>query len=102
MKTFTTLLAGVVIAMTAHTAFAHDLDAAQGQALRDNGTIQSVEKLNAAALESHPGAKITDTELENEYGKYIYKVELQDEKGIEWDLELDAVTGQVYEDHQDN
>lgn len=102
MKTCTTLMAGVVLAMTAHTTFARDLDAAQAQALRDNGTIQSVEKLNAAALASHPGGRITDTELENEYGKYIYKVELRDEKGIEWDLELDAVTGQVYEDHQDN
>jgi uncharacterized membrane protein YkoI len=96
------LLGGAVLATAASTALARDVDAAQAQALRSNGTIQTAEKLNEAALASHPGAKITDTELETEYGKYIYKVELRDEKGIEWDLELDAVTGQVYEDHQDN
>ena len=39
--------------------------------------------------------------MEEEYGKYIYQVELRDPQGLEWDLELDAVSGQLLKDHQD-
>nr|BFE95544.1 hypothetical protein GCM10020185_60800 [Pseudomonas brassicacearum subsp. brassicacearum] len=44
---------------------------------------------------------MTDTELDEEYGKYIYQVDLRDTKGIEWDLELDATNGKVLKNHQD-
>ncbi|MCF4985600.1 PepSY domain-containing protein, partial [Pseudomonas syringae] len=33
---------------------------------------------------------------------YVYNVELRDKQGIEWVLEMDAATGQVYRNHQDN
>ncbi|MCO8169030.1 PepSY domain-containing protein [Pseudomonas sp. 21LCFQ02] len=99
LLTFTTALAW---AMTANLAQARDLGPDEALRLRDTGVIQSFEKLNAVALAAHPGSSITDTELESEYGKYVYQVELRDTKGIEWDLELDAVTGQIYKNHQDN
>jgi uncharacterized membrane protein YkoI len=101
MKTFTALFTSTIIGMTASIAHARDLGPDEALRLRDAGTIVSFEKLNATALAKHPGAKITETELEEEYGKYIYQVELRDPQGIEWDLELDAVSGQVLKDHQD-
>jgi uncharacterized membrane protein YkoI len=52
-------------------------------------------------LAKHPGGTIHETELEEEYGKYIYQVELRDNKGVEWDVEFDASTGQILKDHQD-
>ncbi|WP_260961933.1 PepSY domain-containing protein [Pseudomonas citri] len=82
-------------------AHARDLTADEAQKLQDAGTILSFEKLNATALAKHPGATVTDTELEAEYGKYVYQVELRDTEGIDWDLELDAVTGEVLKNHQD-
>ncbi|MBC3366040.1 PepSY domain-containing protein [Pseudomonas sp. SWRI154] len=82
-------------------AQARDLSPSEAQNLLDAGTIQPIEKLNAAALAKHPGATLTDTELEEEYGKYRYKVDLLDAEGIEWDLELDAVTGKELKNHQD-
>jgi uncharacterized membrane protein YkoI len=82
-------------------AQARDLSAPEAQKLLDAGTIWSFEKLNAAVLAKHPDGTVTDTELEEEYGKYRYKVDLRDAKGIEWDLELDAVTGEVLKNHQD-
>lgn len=82
-------------------AQARDLSATEAQKLLDAGTIWSFEKLDAAALAKHPGATVTDTELEEEYGKYRYKVDLRDAEGVEWDLELDAVTGEVLKNHQD-
>jgi uncharacterized membrane protein YkoI len=101
MKTFTALFTATIIGMTASIAHARDLGPDEALRLRDAGTIVSFEKLNATALAKHPGAKITETELEEEYGKYIYQVEMRDPQGIEWDLELDAVSGQVLKDHQD-
>ncbi|MBB3239345.1 putative membrane protein YkoI [Pseudomonas sp. Tn43] len=101
MKILTALFTASIITMTASIAHARDLGPDEALRLRDAGTIVSFEKLNVTALAKHPGAKITETELEEEYGKYIYQVELRDPQGLEWDLELDAVSGQVLKDHQD-
>ncbi|NBB34683.1 PepSY domain-containing protein [Pseudomonas sp. BC115LW] len=101
MKTLITLFTASLVALTASLAHARDLGPDEALRLRDAGTIVSFEKLNASALAKHPGATITETELEEEYGKYIYQIELRDQQGIEWDLELDAVTGQLLKDHQD-
>ena len=87
MKTFTALFTATLIGMTASIAHARDLGPDEALRLRDAGTIVSFEKLNATALTKHPGAKITETELEEEYGKYIYQVEMRDPQGIEWDLD---------------
>ncbi|WP_236177323.1 MULTISPECIES: PepSY domain-containing protein [Pseudomonas] len=101
MKTLTALTLASLIGLTASTVHARDLGPDEALRLRDAGTIVSFEKLNATALARHPGSTITDTELEEQYGKYIYQIELRDPQGLEWDLELDAVSGQVLTDHQD-
>ena len=101
MKTLTTLFTSSLVALTASLAHARDLGPDEALRLRDAGTIMSFEKLNAIALAKHPGATVTETELEQEYGKYIYQIDLRDPQGLEWDLELDAVSGQVLKDHQD-
>ncbi|MFJ2710401.1 PepSY domain-containing protein [Pseudomonas sp. NPDC087346] len=101
MKTLTALCIAAIIGLTASIAHARDLGPDEALRLRDAGTIVSFEKLNATALTRHPGSKITDTELEEQYGKYIYQIELRDPQGLDWDLELDAVSGQVLKDHQD-
>lgn len=101
MKTLTALFTASLIALTAGIAQARDLGPDEALRLRDAGTIVSFEKLNATAIAKHPGSTITETELEEEYGKYIYQVELRDPQGLNWDLELDAVSGAVLKDHQD-
>ena len=102
MKKLTALFAIATLAATAGIAQARDLGPDEALKLRDAGTIQSFEKLNAAALVQHPGGTINETELEEEYGRYIYQVELRDAKGVQWDLELDATNGQVLKNHQDD
>ncbi|QJI28421.1 PepSY domain-containing protein [Pseudomonas sp. ADAK18] len=101
MKTLTALATTSIIVMTAGLAQARDLGPDEALRLRDAGTIVSFEKLNATALASHPGATVHETELEEEYGKYLYQVELRDVQGVEWNLELDAVTGAILKNHQD-
>lgn len=102
MKTLTALFTASILTLTAGIAHARDLGPDEALRLRDAGTIVSFEKLNATALARHPGSTVTETELEEEYGKYIYQIELRDPQGIDWDLELDAVSGQVLKDHQDS
>lgn len=102
MKNRIALFAAIALTLTASMAQARDIGPDEALRLRDAGTIQSFEKLNAVALAQHPQATVTDTELEQEYGKYVYQVELRDAKGIEWDVEMDAVTGQILKNHQDS
>lgn len=102
MKNRIALFAAIALTLTAGMAQARDIGPDEALRLRDAGTIQSFEKLNAVALAQHLQATVTDTELEQEYGKYVYQVELRDAKGIEWDVEMDAVTGQILKNHQDS
>jgi uncharacterized membrane protein YkoI len=102
MNPLIALLATCLLGMGASVAHARDLGPDEALKLRDAGTIVSFERLNAIALDRHPGATVSQTELEERYGKYIYEVELRDAQGVDWDLELDAVNGQVLKDHQDS
>jgi len=102
MNKLTALLATALIAATAGVAQARDLGPDEALRLRDAGSIQSFEKLNAVAVAKHPGATVEETELEEEYGRYVYQVELRDAQGVQWDLELDATNGQILQDHQDD
>ncbi|EJO95729.1 MULTISPECIES: PepSY domain-containing protein [Pseudomonadaceae] len=90
-------LAGVVT-----IAQARDLGPDEAKRLQDAGTIKSFEQLDEAILAQHPGARIEETELEDEYGRYIYQVDLRDAQGQQWDLELDASTGEILKNHQDD
>lgn len=94
------LIAGLIT--LAGSAQARDLGPDEALKLRDSGTIQSFEKLNDLALAKHPGGVIRETELENEYGRYIYQLEVVDAKGVEWDMELDAASGEILKNHQDD
>ncbi len=102
MKTLATLFTAATLAVTANLALAKDIGPDEALRLRDAGTIQSFEKLNEAALAKHPDSTIEDTELEEEYGRYVYQLELRDGKGVQWDIELDAKTGEVLKDQQDD
>ncbi|MCD5995570.1 PepSY domain-containing protein [Pseudomonas sp. CDFA 602] len=102
MKKPITIIAALTLSLSACIIHASDVAPAKLLRLSAAGTVQPFETLDAHALAQHPGATITDTELENEYGKYVYKVELRDTKNVEWDLEIDAVTGRIFRNYQDN
>ena len=102
MKKLTALFAIATLSATAGIAQARDVGPDEALKLRDAGTIQSFEKLNAAALAKHPGASIEETDLEQDNGRFVYELDLRDAQGVQWDLELDATNGQVIQDQQDN
>ncbi len=102
MNKLTALFAVTTLVATAGIAQARDLGPDEALKLRDAGTIQSFEKLNAAALSKHPGGQVTDTELEEEYGRYTYQVEVRDAQGVRWDVKLDATNGKELQNHRDD
>jgi len=102
MNKLITLLAATALTAGAGIAQAKDLGPDEALKLLNAGTIQTFEKLNETALALHPGAQIDETELEEEYGRYVYQVEIRAADGVEWDVELDATNGAVLKNHQDD
>lgn len=102
MKTLTVLFTVAALCGAAGFAQARDLGPDEALQLRDAGTIQTFDKLNAAALAQHPGGTVAETELEEEYGRYVYQLEVRDPQGVQWDMELDATNGQILKNRQDD
>lgn len=102
MKTLTALFATAALALSANVALAKDIPTHEVVKLVEAKTIMSLDDLNAKALAKHPGATIKDSELEDSYGRYVYKVELRDAQNVEWDVDLDAKTGEVLKDAKDS
>ncbi|KMT53346.1 PepSY domain-containing protein [Pseudomonas fildesensis] len=99
MKRLTALVAaGVITSLAAH---AQAMDPDKPLKLPGTVTIVAFDQLEATALALHPGSTLLDTDLDEAYGRYLYQVELEDANGIEWDVELDALTGRVLKNHQD-
>ena len=57
----------------------------------------TAEEAEATALGEFPGATITEVELERENGLVVYGVEVMTTEGQEYEVEVDAVTGEVVE-----
>lgn len=100
MKTLNALFAAVALTAAAGAAQA-DVRPDQIPELLKSGAVMDFEKLNKIATDKHPGFTIHDTELDQEANRYVYQVELRDAKGVEWDVDLDAKTGEVLKDKQD-
>lgn len=66
------------------------------------GIIKFIEQLNMAVFFNYFDVMIGDIEFENEYGKYVYKVELCDFVGQEWEVDIDVSSGVVFVDKQDD
>ncbi|MDQ0739610.1 PepSY domain-containing protein [Pseudomonas sp. W4I3] len=99
MKRLTALVAAGIIAGSVTQAWA--MDPEKPLKLPGTVTIVAFDQLEATALALHPGSTLLGTDLDEEYGKYIYQVELEDAHGFEWDVELDALSGHVLKNHQD-
>lgn len=102
MKSLTALLGSITLLTAVAVHADDDVGVDQAAQLQQDGTIKPFELLNAAALGKHPNGIIGETELEHEYGKYVYKVELRDAQGKQWDVDLDASSGAILADVEDD
>ena len=81
---------------------ARDLDQDEALLLRQQGVIMPLEQLLHQALGHYPGAKLLEAELEEEDGQYVYEVELLTPEGVVRELELDARSGRLLKDKEDD
>jgi uncharacterized membrane protein YkoI len=91
----------ILFGLTANLGHTDDLRSEEVRKLVDAGTIVPFENVEAIAMARHPGSKIIDIELKKKYGIFLYRVELTDPQGVEWELEMDATDGLLRKDHQD-
>ncbi|MOA67887.1 Peptidase propeptide and YPEB domain protein [compost metagenome] len=64
--------------------------------------IQPLQQLLQQAFDRHPGARLLEAELEEEDDVYVYEIELLTDGGEVRELELDAVSGRVLKDEEDD
>ena len=100
MKTLTALFAAATLTLTAGLAQA-DVPVDQIPQLVKDGKIKPLEELNQIVLKLHPGATITDSDLDNHFNSYEYEVELRDASNVEWDVDVNAATGEVLKNKKD-
>lgn len=74
---------------------------ATARKLLASGQILSLEKITKAAKAIKPG-EVLETELERKHGIYVYELEILDDKGLVWELKLNAKTGQLIKMEQDD
>ncbi|AJO79575.1 MULTISPECIES: PepSY domain-containing protein [Pseudomonas] len=83
-------------------ALARDLDQDEALRLRQQGVILPLEQLLQQALDRHPGARLLEAELEEKHDVYIYEVELLTVDGVVRELDLEAATGRLLKDKEDD
>lgn len=91
MKKMIVALAAIMIS---GVAFA-DVSDSEAIKLRESGTIKDVKVLNDVAVKQYPGTKVDSADLELDNGIYIYDVDLVDEKGADFNVKVNAATGEV-------
>jgi len=67
---------------------------ATARKLQQAGEILPLEEIHAKALEAKPG-RIIETDFEVKGTRYTYEVDILDEQGVFWEVEINAKTGEL-------
>lgn len=94
-----TLLATALVATS--TGALADLSYTEARKLREGGQVLPEDRIVELVTKTRPG-EITSLELDRDFGRLVYEVEVRDAQGQEWDLELDAATGEVLGEQRDD
>lgn len=102
MKTFNKLtLASLISLGMVSVAFADSDDIQQMQQKAEAFNLISVDEAKRIAMETKPGF-VDDVDLEGTGMGYKYEVEVADKQGLEWDIDIDAKSGEVLNVKQDD
>ncbi len=81
---------------------ARDLSQDEALRLREQGRIIPLEQVLSLIAQRHPQASLLEVELEEDDDIYIYEVELATGEGLVRELEIDASTGNILKDEEDD
>ncbi|MGH8728492.1 MAG: PepSY domain-containing protein [Burkholderiales bacterium] len=97
------LVSAAALALAAGAfAVADDDDHKKVRRLLDAGEILPLETILEKSLALYPGSRVIETEFEDDSDRYTYELEIIDAKGVVWEVEFDARTGDVLEREQDD
>jgi hypothetical protein len=74
------------------TLLVAELNVEEVRRLRASGSIMPLEEVLRQIARDYPG-RIIEIELEEEDGLFVYELELVDDGGFVWEIEIDARTG---------
>jgi uncharacterized membrane protein YkoI len=95
------LLSLAVLGLVLALPLQAESDSERARLLKQQGKILPLEQVIAAAMAVKSG-QILETELEEDDGRFVYELEILDEAGQVWELELDAATAELIElDNED-
>ncbi|MCP3850678.1 MAG: PepSY domain-containing protein [Gammaproteobacteria bacterium] len=77
-----------------HKSKKYDNDHKNAHELVNSGNILPLEKILETVYKTQQG-KILEVELERENNGYIYEIEILDNNNKVWEMEINAVTGQL-------
>ncbi len=92
----------LALAAFSFQAWANDLNQDEALRLRRLGVIMPLEQLLQQALNHYPGAKLLEAGLVSRHDAYVYDVELLTDAGVVRDIELDASSGRLLKDKEDD
>jgi uncharacterized membrane protein YkoI len=78
-----------------------ETDYNQAKQLLDAGEILPLEQI-LVKLSRHIPGRVLEVELETDAKQVMYKIELIDHKGLVWELKINAKTGTVIDQKQDD
>jgi uncharacterized membrane protein YkoI len=82
-------------ATIAPLAFAQDAeDMAEMQAKAKAANLIAPDQAVAKALAAKAGT-VVDADVDRKFKKYYYEIEIVDAEGVEWEVDIDAKTGEV-------
>ena len=88
--------------LAALPAASRDLDQDEALRLTREGRIMPLERLMQAITQLYPQAQLLEVDLEEHNGQYLYDIDLLTANGFARELELDARTGQLLRDKEDD
>lgn len=101
LKKFITFTSIVILALAVSVS-AKDLSSSEALRLREQGRILSLEQLLDLIEKRHPQSSLLEVELEEDDGIYLYEVELATKQGVVRELEINAATGAILQDEEDD
>lgn len=89
------ILSAITLGMPATLAFAQDADdMAEMKAISKSANLIPPEQAIEKALAAKPGTVI-DADIDRKFKKFYYEIEIVDAQGTEWEVDIDAMTGEV-------
>ncbi|MBB3102379.1 PepSY domain-containing protein [Azomonas macrocytogenes] len=102
MRIATVLALALSLLLGAQAASGRDLNQDEALKLKRAGRIMPLEQVLEEVRKYYPDAQLLEVELEEEHHIYVYEIDLLTNKGEARELELDAQSGRLLKDEEDD